>query len=80
MSCLSYHLCNRLVQGYIITIDTPKSVIKGNPILVTGTTSFPEDSYFDLVLFIQSIQPVKSPGQGDRRPTQTFRLILYKTS
>ncbi|HOL41203.1 MAG TPA: hypothetical protein PLY78_05150, partial [Methanospirillum sp.] len=29
----------------------PKTVVKGNPLVVTGTTSFPEDSYFDLVLF-----------------------------
>jgi len=38
-------------QGYIISLDAPKTVIKGNPLVVTGTTTFPEDSYFDLVLF-----------------------------
>lgn len=64
-----------LVQGYIITIDTPKSVIKGNPILVTGTTSFPEDSYFDLVLFYSKYtagEVARTRVIVDR--TQTFRV------
>jgi len=39
------------VQGYIITIDAPKTIVKGSPLTVTGSTSFSEDSYFDLVLF-----------------------------
>ncbi|QXO95987.1 hypothetical protein KSK55_06300 [Methanospirillum purgamenti] len=44
--CIAYP-----VQAYIITIDAPKTMIKGTPLTVTGSTSFPEDSYFDLVLF-----------------------------
>lgn len=39
------------VQGYIITIDAPAEVVKGIPLVVTGSTTFPEDSYFDIVLF-----------------------------
>ncbi|KAF5089832.1 hypothetical protein DSECCO2_20830 [anaerobic digester metagenome] len=63
------------VQGYIITIDTPKSVVKGNPLLVTGTTSFPLDSYFDLVLFYSKY----TAGEVARTrvivdETQTFRI------
>lgn len=64
-----------LVQGYIITIDAPKSVIKGSPLLVSGTTSFPEDSYFDLVLFYSKY----TAGEVARTriivdQTQTFRV------
>ena len=39
------------VQGYIITIDAPAEVVKGIPLVVTGSTTFPEDAYFDIVLF-----------------------------
>lgn len=64
-----------LVQGYIITIDAPKNVIKGSPLLVTGTTSFPQDSYFDLVLFYSKY----TAGEVARTrvivdETQTFRI------
>jgi hypothetical protein len=38
-------------QAYIITIDAPDSVTIGSPLIITGTTTFPEDSYFDIVLF-----------------------------
>jgi|GEM_PF-994226 len=37
--------------AYIITIDAPESVIKGSPLIVTGNTTFPESTYFDLVLY-----------------------------
>jgi hypothetical protein len=38
-------------SAYIITIEAPESVTLGSPLIVTGSTSFPENSYFDLVLF-----------------------------
>ncbi|MFH0968361.1 MAG: hypothetical protein V1862_11830 [Methanobacteriota archaeon] len=37
--------------AYIITIDAPDSVTIGSPLVITGSTSFPVDTYFDLVLF-----------------------------
>lgn len=37
--------------AYIITIDTPETVTSGSPLIITGSTSFPEDTYFDLVLY-----------------------------
>jgi hypothetical protein len=37
--------------AYIITIHAPEQVIIGNPLVVNGSTSFPEDTYFDLVLY-----------------------------
>lgn len=64
-----------LVQGYIITIDAPKTVVKGNPLVVTGTTSFPEDSYFDLVLFYSKYtagEVARTRVIVDR--TQAFRI------
>lgn len=74
--CLALLICaTGIVQGYIITIDTPKTVIKGSPLLVTGTTTFPEDSYFDLVLFYSKY----TAGEVARTrvivdKTQTFRV------
>ncbi|PKL59374.1 MAG: hypothetical protein CVV33_08150, partial [Methanomicrobiales archaeon HGW-Methanomicrobiales-4] len=44
--------CLIAVSGaYIITIDAPERVTVGSPLVITGSTSFPEDTYFDLVLF-----------------------------
>lgn len=40
-----------IVQGYIIEIDAPKTIVKGTPLVVTGSTTFPEDTYFDLLLY-----------------------------
>jgi len=37
--------------AYIITIDAPDRVTIGSPLVITGSTSFPEDTYFDLVLY-----------------------------
>lgn len=38
-------------EAYIITIAAPDSVIKGTSLVITGQTTFPEHSYFDIVLF-----------------------------
>lgn len=38
-------------EGYIIEIDAPKTLVKETPLTVTGSTSFPEDTYFDLFLY-----------------------------
>lgn len=38
-------------SAYIITIEAPDKVTTGSPLIITGNTTFPEDSYFDLVLF-----------------------------
>lgn len=38
-------------DAYIITIDAPDQVNLGSPLTVTGETSFPENTYFDIVLF-----------------------------
>lgn len=40
-----------VATAYIITIDAPPSVTVGSPLVVTGSTSFPENTYFDLVLY-----------------------------
>ncbi len=39
------------VSAYIITINGPDKVTSGSPLVITGNTSFPEDTYFDIVLF-----------------------------
>lgn len=38
-------------DAYIITIDAPDQVNVGSPLTVTGETSFPENTHFDIVLF-----------------------------
>lgn len=38
-------------SAYIITISAPDSVFVGTPLVVIGSTTFPEDTYFDLVLY-----------------------------
>lgn len=38
-------------SAYIITIEAPETVTTGSPVIITGNTTFPEDTYFDLVLF-----------------------------
>ncbi|NLV27706.1 MAG: hypothetical protein GXY48_11170 [Methanomicrobiales archaeon] len=40
-----------IVLGYIIEIDAPKTIVKGTPLTVTGSTTFPEDTYFDILLY-----------------------------
>lgn len=37
--------------AYIITINAPDKLTSGTPLVITGNTTFPEDTYFDLVLF-----------------------------
>lgn len=63
------------VQAYIITIDAPETVVRGSPLIVSGTTTFPEDSYFDLVLFYSKY----TASEITRKtiivdPTQQFRV------
>lgn len=62
------------VSGYILTIDAPEKVQAGVPLLVTGSTTFPAGTEFDLVLY-RLIQPV--PEMIERRivvvdETKTF--------
>jgi hypothetical protein len=38
-------------DAYIITLDAPDHIYLGSPLTVTGNTSFPEGTYFDIVLF-----------------------------
>jgi len=62
------------VCGYILTIDAPEKVQAGVPLLVTGSTTFPAGTEFDLVLY-RLIQPV--PETIERRivivdETKTF--------
>ncbi len=49
--CILLALLISGVQAYIITIDAPGSVFVGSPLIVTGTTSFPTDTSFDLTLY-----------------------------
>lgn len=63
------------VNAYIITIDAPKTVVKGTPLVVSGTTTFPEDAYFDLVLYYSKY----TAGEVARQrvivpPVQEFRI------
>ena len=63
------------VSAYIITIDAPKTVVKGTPLVVSGTTTFPEDAYFDLVLYYSKY----TAGEVARQrvivdPVQEFRI------
>ena len=44
-------------SGYILSIDAPEKVQAGVPLLVTGNTTFPAGTEFDLVLY-RLIQPV----------------------
>ncbi|HWQ68283.1 MAG TPA: hypothetical protein VN372_15620 [Methanospirillum sp.] len=43
--------CISGAQAYIISIDTPEQVNVGSPLIVTGSTSFPQDTQFDIVLY-----------------------------
>ena len=47
-------LATFLVSGasaYIINISAPENVFVGTPLVIIGSTTFPEDTYFDLVLY-----------------------------
>jgi hypothetical protein len=57
-------------NAYIITIDGPDSVIIGSPLVISGATSFPEDTYFDLVLYYSKY----TAGEVKRQ-----RVIIDKT-
>lgn len=62
-------------SAYIITIDAPKTVVKGTPLIVSGTTTFPQDAYFDLVLYYSKY----TAGEVARQkiivdPVQEFRV------
>lgn len=37
--------------AYIITLSAPDQINLGSPLVITGTTTFPKDTYFDVVLF-----------------------------
>lgn len=63
------------VSAYIITIDAPQTVVKGTPLIVSGTTTFPQDAYFDLVLYYSKY----TAGEVARQrvivdPVQEFRI------
>ena len=63
------------VQAYIITIDTPQSVVRGSPLIVTGSTTFPQSAYFDLILYYSKY----TAGEITRQqiivvPNQDFRV------
>jgi len=62
------------VSGYILTIDAPEKVQAGVPLLVTGSTTFPAGTEFDIILY-RLVQPV--PEKIDQRivivdETKTF--------
>jgi hypothetical protein len=45
-------------QAYVVTIDAPAEIQAGAPIEVTGSTTFPAGTQFDLILYkIQSSSP-----------------------
>ena len=61
-------------SGYILNIDAPEKVQAGVPLLVSGSTTFPAGTEFDLVLY-RLVQPV--PEVIERRiiivdETKTF--------
>ncbi|MDD1728533.1 MAG: hypothetical protein LUQ50_05635 [Methanospirillum sp.] len=39
------------VSAYTITLSAPNEINLGSPLIITGDTTFPEDTYFDIVLF-----------------------------
>ncbi len=39
------------VTAYTITLSAPNEINLGSPLIITGDTTFPEDTYFDIVLF-----------------------------
>lgn len=68
--------------AYIITIDAPDTVIAGTPLTITGSTTFPEDTYFDLVLYyskhtageIQKQKVIVDPSKQFRTDFETREL------
>jgi hypothetical protein len=51
-------LLSGAAQAYIVTFDAPAEILAGAPIEVTGSTTFPAGTQFDLILYkIQSSSP-----------------------
>lgn len=48
---LSMALCCSAVQGYVLFIEAPGELRAGAPLLVSGTTTFPAGTQFDLVFY-----------------------------
>jgi hypothetical protein len=48
---LSAALLCGAVQGYVLVIEAPSELRAGAPLLVSGTTTFPAGTQFDLVLY-----------------------------
>jgi len=70
-----------IVQGYILTIDAPSEVRAGAPLDVTGNTTFPVETQFDLVLY--RLQPA-TPEEIARKmvivdDSKTFQASFVTT-
>ncbi len=48
---LSAALCCSVVQGYVLSIEAPGELRAGAPLLVSGTTTFPAGTQFDIVFY-----------------------------
>ncbi len=63
------------VDAYIITIDAPDHVNAGVPLTVTGETSFPENTHFDIVLFYSKY----TAGEVARQKIIVDQSRLFRT-
>ncbi len=62
-------------DAYIITIDAPDHVNAGVPLTVTGETSFPENTHFDIVLFYSKY----TAGEVARQKVIVDQSRLFRT-
>ena len=51
LALLSLALLFGAVQAYVVTIDAPAELQAGAPLEVTGTTTFPAGTQFDIILY-----------------------------
>jgi hypothetical protein len=51
VALLSFALLIGAVQAYVVTIDAPEEIRAGAPLEVTGNTTFPVATQFDIILY-----------------------------
>ena len=64
LALLTLALLFGAVQAYVVTIDAPAELQAGAPLEVTGTTTFPAGTQFDIILYRTQFT---SPELVDRR-------------
>jgi len=62
-------------DAYIITIDAPDRINSGVPLTVTGETSFPENTHFDIVLYYSKY----TAGEVARQKIIVDQSRLFRT-